>query len=75
VPKADIASGLFAPLAWHGQDQPRHLCRLIHLDEVPSTPDKEQFRLWKELMERSRYNWQTGKWGWGEPPKDGQSRY
>jgi hypothetical protein len=20
VPKADIASGLFAPLAWHGQD-------------------------------------------------------
>jgi hypothetical protein len=30
-----------------------------------------------EMIKRgvARYNWQTGKWEWGEPPKDGQSRY
>lgn len=30
-----------------------------------------------EMIERgvARYNWRTGKWEWGEPPKEGQSRY
>jgi len=30
-----------------------------------------------EMIKRgvARYNWQTGKWEWGEPPKEGHSRY
>jgi hypothetical protein len=30
-----------------------------------------------EMIKRgvARYNWQTGKWEWGEPPKEGRSRY
>jgi hypothetical protein len=30
-----------------------------------------------EMIKRgvARYNWKTGKWEWGEAPKEGQSRY
>jgi hypothetical protein len=30
-----------------------------------------------EMIKRgvARYNWKNGKWEWGEPPKDGHSRY
>src|SRR6516164_11160253 len=34
-------SSLLAPRTWHGQDQPRHLFRLIQLDEVLSAWDEE----------------------------------
>jgi hypothetical protein len=33
---------------------------------------------WRDEMIRRgvvRYDWRTGKWDWGEPPKEGQSRY
>ena len=35
----------------------------------------ERTRWRDEMIKRgvARYNWQTGKWEWGEPPKD--SRY
>jgi hypothetical protein len=30
-----------------------------------------------EMIKRgvARFNWRTGKWEWGEQPKEGQSRY
>ena len=30
-----------------------------------------------EMIKRgvARYNWRTGKWEWGETPKEGQSRH
>jgi hypothetical protein len=30
-----------------------------------------------EMIKRgvARYNWKTGKWEWGEAPKEGQSTY
>jgi len=33
---------------------------------------------WRDEMIRrgvASYNWSTGKWEWGEPPKEGRSRY
>src|SRR5262249_52649047 len=46
------ASDLRSPCKRHGQNQSRHLFRLIQLDEVSSTRDEEELRLRKELMER-----------------------
>jgi hypothetical protein len=33
---------------------------------------------WRDAMIKrgvARYDWRTGKWDWGEPPKEGQLRY
>jgi hypothetical protein len=35
------ASRLLAPQTWHGLDYPRHLFRVVHLDDVSSTRDEE----------------------------------
>ena len=37
----------------HSKDQPRHLRRFIHLDEVSSTWHKKQLRPWKAFMHAS----------------------
>ena len=34
--------GLLVARTWHGKDEPCHLCRFIHLDEVSSTWHKKQ---------------------------------
>src|SRR5262249_32315193 len=47
-----LASGRRTPRPWHSQDQPRHLLRLIQLDEVSRTRDQKEFGAREELMER-----------------------
>src|SRR5262245_38613290 len=45
-------SGLLALRTRHGQDQPRHLLRLVQLDEVLSTRDQEEVRTRQVFVER-----------------------